>query len=172
MFLVLLVSIFLNALQVAGHCSIFKLDGMVCKPLIPRECEFYQTIYREFPPLVPLTPEFHGSITIHNHTTQDAQASTSNDLTIYHNPPSPKSSTDALQSPTSSPNMNSYIVLEDLTAGMSKPCAMDMKVCQSIVRKISFAHSCICDVERGRNIKSYMSYMSYSRGIVNVWFCR
>jgi hypothetical protein len=116
--------------QVAGHCSIFKLDGMLCKPLIPRECEFYQTIYRDFPPLIPLTPEFHGSITIHN---QKATTDTHSDyFTIYRNP-SPVnnylkiSNTDSALS-TSSINTSAYIVLEDLTAGMSKPCAMDMKV--------------------------------------------
>eukprot|EP00026_Physarum_polycephalum_P010597 Phypoly_transcript_10764.p1 GENE.Phypoly_transcript_10764~~Phypoly_transcript_10764.p1 ORF type:complete len:377 (+),score=36.52 Phypoly_transcript_10764:133-1131(+) len=126
--------------QVAGHCSIFKLDGMVCKPLIPRECEFYQTIYREFPPLVPLTPEFHGSITIHNQKpTQDTHPnSPSNNLTIYRNPSLVNnylkiSNTDSTltipSSPPNSPTLSSaYIVLEDLTAGMSKPCAMDMKV--------------------------------------------
>ena len=104
---------------------------MLCKPLIPRECEFYQTIYRDFPPLIPLTPEFHGSITIHN---QKATTDTHSDyFTIYRNP-SPVnnylkiSNTDSALS-TSSINTSAYIVLEDLTAGMSKPCAMDMKVC-------------------------------------------
>ena len=139
-------SIFLNIiLQVAGHCSIFKLDGMVCKPLIPRECEFYQTIYREFPPLVPLTPEFHGSITIHNQkTTQDTHSNTSDiNFTIYRNPPSPSLDnylklpttdstiiTTTTTTTTSTIHSSAYIVLEDLTAGMSKPCAMDMKVCK------------------------------------------
>lgn len=122
--------------QVAGHCSIFKLDGMVCKPLISRECEFYQTIYREFPPLVPLTPEFHGSITIHNSTktntnTTESQLKTNSDnkYTIYHNP-SAANNYLSINTVTdiSSSTSSSYIVLEDLTAGMSKPCAMDMKI--------------------------------------------
>lgn len=121
--------------QVAGHCSIFKLDGMVCKPLIPRECEFYQKIYKEYPPLVPLTPEFHGSITIHNQKStnnQDSSIKTTseeNKCTIFHNP-SPTNHYLQLSNITDFPPSisTSYIVLEDLTAGMSKPCAMDMKV--------------------------------------------
>lgn len=118
--------------QVAGHCSIFKLDGMVCKPLITRECEFYQTIYREFPTLVPLTPEFHGSITIHNHKLNNNNDSdpiklcTDNLTTIIHNPS--LVDTNYLKLATQGNSTSSYIVLEDLTAEMSKPCAMDMKV--------------------------------------------
>jgi hypothetical protein len=119
--------------QVAGHCSIFKLDGMVCKPLIPREYEFYQTIYREFPPLVPLTPEFHGSITIHKKTNnQDTliKISPADKCSFYRNPSIVDTYLNiTLLPPESPPNNTSYIVLEDLTAGMSKPCAMDMKVC-------------------------------------------
>lgn len=117
--------------QVAGHCSILKLDGMVCKPLIPRECEFYQTIYREFPQLIPLTPAFHGSITIRKQIPNNQEDSPisadgliiSRNTSLVHN---------YLNNSTIPPfipsNISEYIVLQDLTAGMSKPCAMDMKV--------------------------------------------
>lgn len=139
---ILVLSFFLKlyfSLKVAGHCSILKLDGMVCKPLNPRECEFYETIYKEFPQLIPLTPEFHGSITIRNQkaTNQEAQI-VSDKLTIHHNPSLMRnylnlSINQTIPShflPATNPSNNSteYIVLQDLTAGMSKPCAMDMKV--------------------------------------------
>lgn len=117
--------------QVAGHCSILKLDGMVCKPLIPRECEFYQTIYREFPQLIPLTPAFHGSITIRNQISnkQEDAPMSADELIIHRNTSLVHNYLNNSTIPPFIPsNISEYIVLQDLTAGMSKPCAMDMKV--------------------------------------------
>jgi len=108
--------------QVAGHSSIFKLDGMVCKHLIPREYQFYQTIYNSFPQLIPLIPEFHGSITLHSPSSSIVPSSPSSS-------PSDAASVVPFSSACDeSDDVYEFVVLQDLTAGMLKPCAMDMKV--------------------------------------------
>lgn len=108
---------------------------MVCKPLISREWEFYKTIYRDFPHLSSLAPEFHGSLTIRNQknsTQQEAQLLSSDTILIHHNHMHEYMNSSAIpQQFLPSTTCSEYIVLKDLTAGMSKPCAMDMKVCIS-----------------------------------------
>jgi hypothetical protein len=100
--------------QVGGHCSILKFDGGVCKPLIQRECEFYRTVHKDVPLLASITPGFYGCVVVPSNSTPQSRQEGSN------------SSGGSNESDLG--KYQYYIVLQDLTAGMSKPCVMDMKV--------------------------------------------
>lgn len=43
--------------QVGGHYMLLKLGNAVCKPLVPREQFFYESIPRE---IRSFTPQYHG----------------------------------------------------------------------------------------------------------------
>lgn len=105
--------------QAGGHCCILKFDGRLCKPLVQRECEFYRTIHRDVPLLATITPEFYGCVVV-----------SPNKTSLLENDNNDNNSTQdqARLQGTSVQGETSYIVLQDLTAGMSRPCVMDMKV--------------------------------------------
>jgi len=84
--------------QVAGHCCIVKLGGRLCKPLIHHEYEFYCILRQEYPQLLPFTAEFFGSVSMKTKKNEREEGECE------------------------------FIVLEDLTAGMVKPCVMDIKM--------------------------------------------
>lgn len=108
--------------QAGGHCCILKFDGRLCKPLVPRECEFYRTIHKDVPLLGTITPGFYGCVVVAPNSTPHHLENDNDNNRMKEHPPSclpPASADNSLQS---------YIVLQDLTAGMSKPCVMDMKM--------------------------------------------
>jgi len=87
-----------------------KLGGRLCKPLIPRECDFYQLIRKDFPQLIPFTAEFFGSVSLKKKIGGKGERERGGDL--------PDVAVSGIE----------YIVLQDLTAGMVKPCVMDVKM--------------------------------------------
>jgi len=100
--------------QAGGHCCILKFDGRLCKPLVQRECEFYRTIHKDVPLLATITPEFYGCVVVSPNSCPqlDDDNSTKENSHIDNE----------------GENFQYYIVLQDLTAGISKPCVMDMKM--------------------------------------------
>jgi len=106
--------------QAGGHCCILKFDGRLCKPLVQRECEFYRTIHKDVPRLATITPQFYGCVAV-------SPDKSSPHMLDYV---SAKEHSSSLLEGSSNggEHFQYYIVLQDLTAGMGKPCVMDIKM--------------------------------------------
>jgi len=107
--------------QVAGHCCMVKLGGRLCKPLISRECDFYHLLRKDFPQLIPFTAEFYGSIAVNVKKKNGKEGGGSSEVVSVKKKNGKEVSPDVVSCPE-------YIVLQDLTAGMMKPCVMDIKM--------------------------------------------
>jgi len=92
--------------QVGGHVDMKILNGSyVCKPLNPRELQFYRKLSAHIHDFVP---KFHGTLSLEeDHETNrfmNGRVSSDRDMT------------------------EEYIVLENLTDGYKKPCVLDLKM--------------------------------------------
>lgn len=107
--------------QVAGHLPMFWQKGTICKPAFPIEIEFYASLPYRLPELMPFVPKFLDRVRIRNDPSEIAQMEEdkynhwSLDLVQKHWKKIEKLD-------------HQYIMLEDLTNGMKKPCIMDIKL--------------------------------------------
>jgi len=127
--------------QVAGHGALLKLgDGKICKPVIPIELNFYQSVHN-YPTLLPYTATFHGTVDIKMSKDEVNEFMDQLDV-LSAKTPKPCKDNPEVMNPWSAKvckaqfneftsNQNSilkYLVLEDLTSKFNFPCICDIKM--------------------------------------------
>ncbi|EGG16061.1 electron transfer flavoprotein-ubiquinone oxidoreductase [Cavenderia fasciculata] len=130
--------------QVGGHCAILSIHGKICKPMIPREHQFYRRMSTSGSRLLSFIPSFHGIAHIlkteqpplPQQQQQQIDQQQSNNTTInsiYVNSPSSqlfRTFSKQKKKTTKHPinTTQQYILLEDLTKKYSRPSIIDIKM--------------------------------------------
>eukprot|EP01113_Clastostelium_recurvatum_P043223 TRINITY_DN7104_c0_g1_i2.p1 TRINITY_DN7104_c0_g1~~TRINITY_DN7104_c0_g1_i2.p1 ORF type:complete len:367 (-),score=53.48 TRINITY_DN7104_c0_g1_i2:21-1067(-) len=98
--------------QVGGHCKMMRSKGIVMKPLVQREFQFYERACFEYPRIIPYIAHYYGTTSL----------------------PSPQTPSSSSIIEVDSLNLieedarTEYLLLQDLTYKYRRPCILDMKI--------------------------------------------
>lgn len=124
--------------QVAGHLPLFWSHGTICKPAFPTEIEFYRSVNRRLPAIIPYIPKFIEVLQlVQLSEIADSFASgkgenqeAKQDLE-KEDPEIQKWLVMGVNSDLKrkiNQLDNRYLVLQDLTSGFKRPCILDLKL--------------------------------------------
>lgn len=114
--------------QVAGSSSLLKVlqpEGLVCKPVVPRELWFYVTA-SQHPRYKDLLAPFHGCVDLTHEDIKVAAGSVSMNALVT--PWAKQMAKEKSRNPSEQHEAKKYMVLEDFTSKMKHPCVMDIKI--------------------------------------------
>jgi hypothetical protein len=117
--------------KVGGHCPMFRLPcyQAICKAVTDtNERSFYQDILHYHPQFIPFMPHYMGSMRVNTDSGIRSSANstalfTTTTTTVTYQPQQLPLSLEQLEQ-----IFEEYIILEDLTAKIRKPCMLDLKM--------------------------------------------
>lgn len=116
--------------QVSGHGAFLKISrNKVCKPVVKRELEFYETVKTNCPDIIPFLANYHGTVDLNFNDVEPRQLydSESDTETTGHS----RWSKHLIKKEFANQGRqrtSKYIVLQDLSKSYKKPSIMDLKM--------------------------------------------